>query len=305
MAKQKLGWSGIILSVIGIVLVIVGIVWMTVIFPALAQIPTDYERTYYSDGTFSVLNSETQSMDTFPVEQALAQKAVGTQDGTLLIHEKSTVVNSATGTDLSAYYGDESTLAITRKTLKFAPSIDERGRTGYWAPPMGLSPESSFAIYIDSVNEPLPASYVKSEVFQGLKVDVFQISASDVSLGTNPQNGLAMYSSTTVNLAIEPKTGTPVDQTALVTTSMDMGGTKVPVLVANLGWTDATVTDMVKVAKDAVGMLFWFQTMLPWLLVGIGAVLLILGVILIARKREAEVNRRHEAPIVKRHGATA
>ena len=285
MATQKLGWSGIILSVIGIVLVIVGILWITVIFPALAQIPKDYERTYYSDGTFSVLNSDTQSMDSFPVEQALAQKANGTKDGAMLIHEKSTVVNLATGTDLSAYYGDESTLAIERKTLKFMPAVDERGRTGYWAPPMGLSPASSFAIYIDSVNEPLTATCVKSEELQGLKVVVFQVSASDVSLGTNPQNGLAMYSSTTVGLTIEPKTGTVVDQIAVATTSMDMGGNKVPVLVANVGWTDATVSDMVKVAKDGMGMLFWFQAVLPWLLIGIGAVLLISGAVLMVRKQ--------------------
>ncbi len=285
MATQKLGWSGIILSVIGIVLVIVGILWVMVIFPALAQIPKDYERTYYSDGTFSALNSDTQSMDSFPVEQALAQKANGTKDGAMLIHEKSTVVNSATGADLSAYYGDESTLAIDRKTLKFMPAVDERGRTGYWAPPMGLSPASSFAIYIDSVNEPLTATYVKSEELQGLKVLVFQVSASDVSLGTNPQNGLAMYSSTTVSLTIEPKTGTVVDQTAASTTSMDMGGNKVPALVANVGWTDATVSDMVKVAKDGLGMLFWFQAVLPWLLIGIGAVLLIIGAGLMIRKQ--------------------
>ena len=285
MATQKLGWSGIILSVIGIVLVIVGILWVTVIFPALAQIPKDYERTYYFDGTFSVLNSETQSMDSFPIEQALAQKANGTKDGAMLIHEKSTVVNSATGTDLSAYYGDESTMAIERKTLKFMPAVDERGRTGYWAPPMGLSPASSFAIYIDSVNEPLTATYVKSEEFQGLKVVVFQVSASDVSLGTNPQNGLAMYSSTTVSLTIEPKTGTVVDQIAVATTSMDMGGNKVPVLVANVGWTDATIKDLVDVAKDGLGMLFWFQAILPWLLIGIGAVLLIIGAGLMIRKQ--------------------
>jgi hypothetical protein len=285
MATQKLGWSGIILSVIGIVLVIVGILWVTVIFPALAQIPKDYERTYYFDGTFSVLNSDTQSMDSFPIEQALAQKANGTKDGAMLIHEKSTVVNSATGTDLSAYYGDESTLAIERKTLKFMPAVDERGRTEYWAPPMGLSPASSFAIYIDSVNEPLTATCVKSEELQGLKVLVFQVSASDISLGTNPQNGLAMYSSTTVSLTIEPKTGTVVDQIAVATTSMDMGGNKVPVLVANVGWTDATVADMVKTAKDGVGMLFWFQAVLPWLLIGIGAVSLIIGVVLMVRKQ--------------------
>jgi hypothetical protein len=284
MVTQKLGWGGL-LAVIGVVLVILGLVWMTVIFPAMAQISTGYAHTYYSDGTFSVLNSDTQSMDSFPIEQALAQKANGTKDGAMLIHEKSTVVNSATGTDLSAYYGDESTLAIERKTLKFMPAVDERGRTGYWAPPMGLSPASSFAIYIDSVNEPLTATCVKSEELQGLKVLVFQVSASDISLGTNPQNGLAMYSSTTVSLTIEPKTGTVVDQIAVATTSMDMGGNKVPVLVANVGWTDATVADMVKTAKDGVGMLFWFQAVLPWLLIGIGAVSLIIGVVLMVRKQ--------------------
>jgi len=284
MVTQKLGWGGL-LAVIGVVLVILGLVWMTVIFPAMAQISTGYAHTYYSDGTFSVLNSDTQSMDSFPIEQALAQKANGTKDGAMLIHEKSTVVNSATGTDLSAYYGDESTLAIERKTLKFMPAVDERGRTGYWAPPMGLSPASSFAIYIDSVNEPLTATCVKSEELQGLKVLVFQVSASDVSLGTNPQNGLAMYSSTTVSLTIEPKTGTVVDQIAVATTSMDMGGNKVPVMVANVGWTDATVADMVKTAKDGVGMLFWFQAVLPWLLIGIGAVSLIIGVVLMVRKQ--------------------
>ena len=283
MVTQKLGWGGL-LTVIGVVLVILGLVWMTVIFPAMAQISTGYAHTYYSDGTFSVLNADTQSMDSFPVELALAQKANGTADGVLFIHEKSTVVNSATGTDLSAYYGDESTLAIERKTLKFA-SIDERGRAGYWSPPMGIGQGSSFAMYIDSVNEPLTATYVKSEELQGLKVLVFQMSASDVSLGTNPQNGLAMFANTTVTLTIEPKTGTVVDQNATSITSMDMGGNKVPVLVANVAWTDATVTDMVKTAKDGVGMLFWFQAVLPWLLIGIGAVLLIVGAVLMIRKQ--------------------
>jgi hypothetical protein len=32
-------------------------------------------------------------------------------------------------------------------------------------------------------------------------------------------------------------------------------------------------------------MLFWFQAVLPWLLIGIGAVLLIIGVMLMIRKQ--------------------
>jgi len=207
MATQKLGWRGIILSVIGAVLLIVGILWITVIFPALAQIPTSYERSYYFDGNFAVLDPATQSMISFPVEQTLTQKAMGTQDGALLIHEKRTIINAATQTDLSSVYGDENTMAIERKTLEFMPTIDERGRTGYWAPPRGLGQGDSFDIWNPSVNKPLTASYVKSEEFRGLKVVVFQMSASDVSLGTNPQTQLPMFLSTTVNLFIEPKRG--------------------------------------------------------------------------------------------------
>jgi hypothetical protein len=294
-----------VISIIGLVLVIVGILWITVIFPALAQIPKGYERTYYFDGTFSVLNSETQSMDSFPIEQALAQKATGMQDGALLIHEKRTVTNAATGTDLSAYYGDENTLAIERKTLKFMPTIDERGRTGSWAPPRGLGPGDSFDIWNPSVNKPLTATYVKSEEFRGLKVVVFQMRASDVSLGTNPQTHLPMFLSTTVNLFIEPKTGTVVDQNAATTTSMDIGGNKVPVLIAGVGWTETTIAELVDVAKNGLNMLFWFETVLPWLLIGVGAVLLILGVILIAWRRGSTVVRRRGPAIPRRQGTIA
>jgi hypothetical protein len=287
MSAQRLGRRGIILSVVGIVLVILGVLWSTVIFPMIAQIPTSYERTFYFDGNFTVLDAASQSMISFPIEQTLAQKAIGTQDGALLIHEKRTIINAATQTDLSSVYGDENTMAIERKTLKFMTAIDERGRTGYWAPPMGLGPGDSFDIWNPSVNKPLTARYVKSEEFRGLKVVVFQMSASDVSLGTNPQTKLAMFLSNTVNLVIEPKTGAVVDQNATSTTSMDIGGNKVPVLIANVGWTETTIAELVDVAKNALGKLFLFETVIPWVLIGVGAILVIIGVMLMSRKRGA------------------
>ena len=107
MSAQRLGRRGIILSVVGIVLVILGVLWSTVIFPMIAQIPTSYERTFYFDGNFTVLDAASQSMISFPIEQTLAQKAIGTQEGALLIHEKRTIINAATQTDLSSVYGDE------------------------------------------------------------------------------------------------------------------------------------------------------------------------------------------------------
>lgn len=276
---------GAVLSLAGVVLVIIGILWLNLIFPALAKMPTDYARTYYFEGSFSVLNAATQSMDTFPIQQALAQEATGTQNGALLIHEKRTVKNAVTGDDLSAYYGDESTLAVDRKTLKFVKELDERERYGYWAPPRGLGEGDSFEIWNPSVNKPLTASYVRSQEFQGLKVVVFRIEASDVSVGTHPQTQLPLLVSTTVNLLIEPKSGTVVDQTAITKVSMDMGVQKVPVQIANVKWTRGTINEMVDVAKSADTKLLWFETIIPWLLVGLGAVLLIIGVVFMVRKR--------------------
>ena len=42
---------------------------------------------------------------------------------------------------------------------------------------------------------------------------------------------------------------------------------------------------MVKVAEDVMGMQFLLQAVLPWLLIGIGAVLLIVGAVLMIRKQ--------------------
>jgi hypothetical protein len=71
----------------------------------LAQIPTDYERTLYFDGNFTVPDQATGAMVSFPIEQILVQKANGTQDGALFVNEKYTVKNTATDEDISAYYG--------------------------------------------------------------------------------------------------------------------------------------------------------------------------------------------------------
>lgn len=275
---------GIILSIIGIVLVIIGILWLTVIFPSLVKIPTDYARTFYFEGTLSSLNPVTQSMDILPVEQTLTQEAVGTKDGAVLIHEVRTVRNAVTKEPLPDSYNDESTLTVDRKTLTFVKALDERGRYGYWGPPRGLGEGDSFDIWNPAANRPLTARYVKSEEFQGLQVVVFRINESDISLGTHPQTQLPLLLSTTIELWIEPKSGTVVDQNATTTISMDMMGNEAPLSISSLTWTDETISEMVGVAKDARGKLRWFEDIMPWLLIGIGAVLVIAGVIFIVRK---------------------
>ena len=182
MATEGKRKKGFIVSLVVLVLVILGVLWITIIFPAVDKVPTDYDRAYYFEGTFSVMNPATQSMDSFPVEQTLAQEAVGTEDGALLIHEVRTVVNSATGTDISAIYGDESTLAINRSTLEFVQEIDERGRWGQWGPPRPIGKDDSYDLWHPGAGQPLTANYVRSEDFRDLGVLVFEIDEEDIDL---------------------------------------------------------------------------------------------------------------------------
>ena len=284
MATQKLGWRGIALSIIGAVLLIVGILWFTVIFPMLAQIPTDLDNTIYFDGNFTVLDQATGAMVRFPIEQILVQKASGTQDGALFIHETYTMKNVATGDEVTANY-IEQTLAVDRKTLNIVTNIDEQHRLGYWSPPRGLGDGDSFDLWDPGPHQALKATYVKDDTFRGLKVVIFKVDGKDISLGSDPQSQLPLLMDTTINLTIDPKTGVVADEEALTTISMSMGGQKVPVMITYVRFAERTIVDLVDTAKDNQGMLFWFQTVVPWLLVGIGAVLLIIGVMLMIRKQ--------------------
>jgi hydrogenase maturation factor len=250
--------------------------------------PTDYERTLYFDGNFTVLNPATQSMDFFPIEQILEQKATGTQDGALFIHENYIMKNAATGDDISAYYGFEQTLAVDRHTLKIVTNIDENHRSGYWGPPRGLGKGDTFELYNPGPNKPQTARYVKDDEFRGMKVVIFKIQEGNITIGTDPTSHLPLLMDTTITLTIDPKTGTVVDQDSATTTSLDMMGTKVPVQISDVRYAESTIVDLTDVAKDAQRSLFWMETVIPWVLIGLGAIMVIIDAAFISRRKAAQ-----------------
>ena len=288
MATEGKRKRGFIVSLVGLVLVILGVLWITIIFPAVDKVPTDYDRTYYFEGTFSVMNPVTQSMDTFPVEQTLAQEAVGTEDGALLIHEVRTIVNSATGTDISAIYGDESTLAIDRSTLEFVQEIDERGRWGQWGPPRPIGKDESYDLWHPGAGQPLTANYVRSEDFRDLGVLVFEIDEEDIDIGLEPQSGLPLSISTAITQWVEPSSGTVVYNESVTTTSIAAMGMKVPIQISSLRYAEETTVDLMDTGRSAHTMLFWFRTVIPWLLIGLGAVMVLIDILFLGRRREPQ-----------------
>jgi hypothetical protein len=277
--------AALFISVVGLVLVIVGILWATVIFPSLDKMPADYSKTYYFDGSFTVLNPQTQKQETFPVKQELYREAVETFDGYIKIHEVRTVTHALSGTVLPEY-GEDTVITIDRRTLEFIPALDEQGRTGYSGPPRPCTKDTTFDLWNSGARRPLTARYSFSDEVQGLGVLVFEISESNLSLGKHPQTGADLYYSTVIRLWIEPLTGTVVKQTSSTTTSMSMMGTKIPVNVSKIGYSEATIDEMVSLGKSARTQMMWFKDILPWLLIGIGVVLVLVAVAMISKRQQ-------------------
>ncbi len=285
MSAQGQRRKGFVVSIVGLILVILGVLWLAVIFPALDKLPTDYERTLYFDGNFTVLNPATQSMDFFLIEQIIDQKGNGTEDGALLIHEKRTIFRTDTTppTDISFIYGDESTLAVNRHTLKFVPDIDERHREGYWGPPRGLGKGDTFDLYHDGANRALTARYVRDDTFRGMKVAIFQIQEGNISRGDNT------YLDVSLTLTIHSKSGTVVNQDSTTITSIDMGGPGGPVQVqiSNVWYAERTIVDLMDTARDAGKMLMWFEDVIPWVLIGLGAFMVVIDTVFLGRRKAA------------------
>ena len=284
MTSQKKAKKGFIVSVVGLILVILGVLWLAVIFPWLDKVPTDYARDFYFDGSYQFVTQ--QGNLTIPISQTLEQEAIGTEGNALLIHEVRTVKNAITQEGLGPEYNDESTLAVDRHTLKFATDIDERQREGQWGPPRGLGEGDTFDLYNPGVNKPLAAKYVEDYEFRGMNVVLFRIDETNIPIGTNPVTQMDMYLSTIIDLTIDPKTGTVVDQDSVTTTSIDMMGQKIPVQISNVRYAEQTIVDLMDVAKDAQNMLLWFETVIPWLLIGIGAVMVVIDTLFLGRKQE-------------------
>lgn len=285
MATKGQSKKGLIIGVVGLVLIILGVLWMTVLFPALNKMPATLDHTLYFDGNLTVPDPTTHALVTLPIEEVLVQKDAGTQDDALFVHENYQVNNAITGENLPAYTVDQ-TLAVDRKTLAIVTDIDEQHRSGYWGPPRGLGESDTFDLWNPGAHRALTAIYVKADTFRDMKVVIFKIDAKDISLGNDSQTQLPLLMDTTINLTIEPKTGVVVDEEALTTTSVDMGGEKAPVVITYVRYAERTIVDLMDKAKSASKMLMLMQTVVPGVLIGVGAVLVIINIAFTRRKKQ-------------------
>jgi len=195
-----------------------------------------------------------------------------------------TVVRSDTGEDISKddyEYGDESTLAINRRTLEFVQDIDERGRWGQWGPPRPIGKDDTYDLWEPGAGKPLTAHYVRSEDFRDLAVLVFEIDEKDLEIGTVTymEMELPLSYNTKITQWVEPSSGTVVYNESVTTTSV-MGN---PVQKSELRYAERTIDDLMDTGRSAHTMLLWFRTVIPWLLIGLGIVMVLIDVLVLPR----------------------
>jgi hypothetical protein len=64
-----------------------------------------------------------------------------------------------------------------------------------------------------------------------------------------------------------------------------MMGMKIPVQISNVNYAERTIEDLMDTARSAHWSLLWFRTIVPWLFIGVGAILVIIDTWILSRRR--------------------
>lgn len=271
-------WS---LTIVGVVIVVFALVWLLAIFPAMNKLPEDHHRVVNFDGTYQVMNPDTQAMDSIPVCVQRVQDATDVQDNVLIINQTVTCTHAQAGMELPQF-GLAEVLGVDRSNREYVSGYGDMERSGQFCFPSDAQ-EESYSVWIPSAGRPLEAEFMGEEEFHGLKVFNFQISEQNLDIGTQEGTGLPQVMDIVTTMTIEPVSGTTVDTTSDTTYSIDMQGMKIPYYISSISFTEDTIDELVDTAKDARSMILWATVYGFWIAIGVGAALIVTGVVMFAR----------------------
>jgi hypothetical protein len=274
------GWS-LSLTILGLILIAFALIWLLVIFPVMAKIPTDYEEEYMFEGYIMQLNQETMSLDETPTSVERFLNATGTEDDVLLLQQDINFYHAEFGVLLEDVCSSE-LLGVDRSTRENVPGYGDMDRSGQFTFPAGVKKES-YDFWSSSVMSPLPAQYISEEQFEGLTVYNFKIDVQGINIGVDEATGMSRTMDVLTEIKVEPISGIPVDTTTTTTVNMDMGQGTMPVYINSMSFTDDTISDMVDTASGARSLILWATVYGFWIIIGLGAALTLGGVIVAAR----------------------
>jgi hypothetical protein len=279
------GWS-LGLTIIGLVLVVFSVVWLLAIFPTMVKLPEDHHRVINFEGTYLVLNPDTQMLDEIPVCVEREQLATDVQGNVLIITETVCCTHALADMELPQFgaYGE---LSVDRSTRAYvSDQTDGMPRSGQFCFPSDLEKES-YSMWILSAGRPLEAEFVGEEEFHGLTVFAFEISEQDLDIGTQEGTGIPQVVDVAISLKVEPVTGTTVYTASNTTYSIvpapDM---KVPYYISNIVFNEETIAELVDDAAGNRSMILWVSFYGFWIVIAVGAALVASGVVTAIRSKE-------------------
>ncbi|MDP6823475.1 MAG: porin PorA family protein [Dehalococcoidia bacterium] len=227
-----------------------------------------------------------------PVRFHRTRVATGTDGDTMTINEKVTTTNLADGSDLGLldprFAPTDMELVVDRKTKEYLPELMEEAdrRTGQWGLPFHTKKDAEHTTWIAVARQALPATYVAEDETAGLATWRYIVDESDIPLGPDPATGLPLVFDTVTDVWVEPNTGAAVDAHVKDTVSaVAPDGTKYVRFANDFGYTEATVTELVKEASDGKDMLAMYGLYLPWASNIVGILLILVAAGLFFRSR--------------------
>ena len=276
------GWSRS-LTIVGLVLVVFALVWSLAIFPAMAKIPTDYEREYTFEGFILQLNSETMSLDEIPTNVVRSLTATGTQDDVLLLKQEINIYHAQAGILListSEVYG------LDRTTRENVSGYGDMDRSGQFTFPAGVEQET-YTFWSSSAMTTLPANFVSEETFQGITVYNFKIDVENLDAGTMEGTGLPQTMDLLTEIKVEPVSGCPVYTASTTTIKAPLTPEgPMPIYVNYFAFTSETIDEMVDLAESTRSLILWASVYGFWIIIAVGAALVATGVVKAIRSKE-------------------
>jgi hypothetical protein len=297
-------WVAVTLAVIGVALLIFGVVWMTVIFPALNKIPADLKSVTQQQGTAAVFDPDTYQLVTYDVIGTRKYETVRCCGGVIYLEEDISFIDANTGQEIPSL-ASNILLAVDRVSRANVPGHGDQDREGYWSFPRDVKADQNYPFWITGSPVTLDAKYCGEEDFRGLHVLVFEITTPEEGITVppglfTPQMQLYQY----IMMKVEPVSGVTVyfesstTRTAKIPVfdgvTSEATFTDMTMYTDDLVFTEETVAQLVHDARFYHWALPWGNTYLPWLALGLGTALVVLGLILLTR-------RAGEAPAAVEH----
>jgi len=284
-------------------LAVFGIVWMTVVWPSLAKVPTGFDQEVLQQGTVTVYDSAHDAYVTYDVINSRHYVAVAAKGDILYIDDIITFTDTSTSQEIP-FLRAKYFLGIDRVTRTNLEGRGDGIAGGHYSFPFGVDKDEVYPFWNEGNPANLDNKYVGETDLEGLHVYIFNMSTPDEGL-TIPAGFVppdlayqpAMRIDQNITLYVEPSSGAtvyfegttkrsgtiPVPDPLYPATG-PMTYKDVTFYEDNLTFTQGTIDDLVGQAKSAKTQVALAKNLLPWLSIGSGVVLIALGVFLALRK---------------------